>query len=98
MTALTEAEGSCKTCGLYVYTSWIGDEPPNGACIHGKDGAPKLCHEVLSSIAIARTNRSAGIKLTDRNRYCETLQKALGITDAELDAWRAKQAEDKNYD
>ena len=98
MTVLTEAQGTCKTCGLWVYTIWVGDELPNGACPERKDGAPAACSEVLSSLCNARTSRQAGMPPDARSQYCETLQKALGITDATLDAWLNTDDEDTDYD
>lgn len=98
MSCLDETEGSCKTCGLWVYTIWLDAEPPNGACPHKKDGAPAACPEVMSSMLIARSVRAAGLEPTPRNLYVEALGKKLGITDADLDAWHQKDEEDADYD
>lgn len=98
MSVLTEAEGSCKTCGLWVYAIWLDAEPPNGACPYKKDGAPASCDEVLCRISVVRGLREMGIEPNPRGLYVEALGKKLGITDADLAAWQAKEDEDTDYD
>jgi hypothetical protein len=94
MTVLTEAEGTCKTCGLWVYTFWYDATPPNGACPDRKDGAAAACPTVLASLFNARSGREVcrqiGQEPSPRAKYLEALQKSLGITDADLDAYHAR--------